>query len=49
MYLPRKPEVQKNTVMKKSESANIISSQNQKQEIIKTINKYGDKKNISKS
>lgn len=50
MYLPQKPDVKKDTIMKKSDSANIISSQNNvKQEIIKSGNKYGSKKNISKS
>lgn len=41
--------MKKETIMKKSESANILNSRNQmKREIIQTINSY-EKINISKS
>lgn len=49
MNLPQKVKTNKETVMKKSESAYILGSQNKIQEkIIKTASNY-EKKNISKS
>ncbi|CAH1723121.1 uncharacterized protein LOC114129103 isoform X2 [Aphis gossypii] len=49
IYLPQKPDLKNESVMKKSESAYILGSKNHiKQEVNKVVNKF-DKKNISKS
>jgi len=48
IYLPQKPEPKNETVMKKSESAYILSSQNHIKQGVNKVNDF-DKKKISKS
>lgn len=48
IYLPQKPDLKNETVMKKSESAYILSSENHIKQGVNKVNNF-DKKKISKS